>query len=64
MKRRRPMSPRRRHGTLPPTGRELTAKDVLADLFEEHAFDGEFMADLVIQRLADAGFEIRPAQPS
>ncbi len=61
MKRRRPISPRHRHGTPPTTGRELTAKDVLADFFEEQAFDGEFMADLVIQRLTDAGFKIESA---
>lgn len=41
---------------------KLTPKEVLADFFEEQAFDGDFMADLVIQRLIDAGFEIKSAQ--
>jgi hypothetical protein len=45
---------------------ELTPKDVLADLFGSDDFpatvlDTEHAADLVIDRLRDAGFEIVPA---
>ena len=43
--------------------RELDPKDVLTDLFEEELLpDTAAIADLVIQRLRDAGFEIRPAE--
>jgi hypothetical protein len=43
--------------------RELTARDALIDLFGGADFDHEILdpaaaADLVIQRLYDAGFEI------
>jgi hypothetical protein len=45
---------------------ELTPKRVLVDLFGGADFDHEIMdpvaaADLVIERLRDAGFEIVPA---
>ena len=45
---------------------ELTPRDVLIDLFGGADFDHEIMnaaaaADLVIERLRDAGFEIVPA---
>ena len=46
---------------------ELTPKHVLVDLFGSGDFpveilDPEHAADVVIQRLTDAGFEIRPAE--
>jgi hypothetical protein len=42
--------------------RELDPKDVLADLFGEELplDDPERVAEIVIQRLRDAGFEIKP----
>jgi hypothetical protein len=45
---------------------ELTPKDVLVDLFGGADFDHEILdperaADIVIERLRDAGFEIVPA---
>jgi hypothetical protein len=44
--------------------RELTPKDVLADLFGEELHpDPEHFASVVIQRLKDAGFAIVPEQP-
>jgi hypothetical protein len=47
--------------------RELTARDVLVDLFGSGDFpaevlDPEHAAEIVIQRLIDAGFEIIPAR--
>ena len=47
---------RRSHMQTERPTRELTPKEVLADLFEELAFDGDYMADQVIQRLIAAGF--------
>jgi hypothetical protein len=42
---------------------KLDPKDVLADLFEELLVQNpEELAEIVIQRLLDAGFEIRPAE--
>jgi hypothetical protein len=46
---------------------ELTPQHVLADLFGSGDFpaevlDPEAAAEIVIQRLIDAGFEIRPAE--
>jgi hypothetical protein len=46
-------------------GAELTPRHVLVDLFGGGDFDHEILdpeqaADLVIQRLRDAGFEITP----
>jgi hypothetical protein len=46
---------------------ELTPKHVLVDLFGSGDFpveilDPEHAADVVIQRLTDAGFEIKPAE--
>ena len=42
---------------------ELTPKDVLTELFVEELHpDPEWMADTVIKRLRDAGFEIVPAE--
>ena len=46
--------------------RRLNPKDVLSDLFGGADFDHEILdpdaaADLVIQRLLDAGFKIVPA---
>jgi hypothetical protein len=46
-------------------GRELDPKDVLADLlgsadFPAEIFNPELEAALIIQRLLDAGFEIKP----
>jgi hypothetical protein len=46
---------------------ELTPKHVLADLFGSDDFpadiiDTEHAAEIVIQRLTDAGFEIKPAK--
>ena len=47
---------------------ELAARDVLADLFGSGDFPPEILpdtahaADVVIQRLLDAGFEIKPAK--
>jgi hypothetical protein len=43
----------------------LTARDVLVDLFGGPDFDHEILdperaADIVIERLRDAGFEIKP----
>lgn len=64
MKRRRPMFPRHPHGAPPPSGRDLDPRDVLIDLFEGGDLpltDPTAAADAVIQRLIDAGFEIRPA---
>jgi hypothetical protein len=45
---------------------ELTPKHVLVDLFGGADFDHEILdperaADIVIERLRDAGFEIKPA---
>jgi hypothetical protein len=47
-------------------GRELTAFDVLVDLlgggdFDHEILDARAAARLIIQRLADAGFQIVPA---
>jgi hypothetical protein len=43
--------------------RELTPKDVLIDLFGEELHpDPEHLAKTVIQRLRDAGFEIKPIE--
>ena len=47
--------------------RELSPKDVLIDLFGGADFDHEILdpvqaADIVIERLRDAGFEIVPAR--
>jgi hypothetical protein len=48
--------------------RELTARDVLADLFGSRDFPPEILLDpahaveVVVQRLLDAGFEIVPAR--
>ncbi len=69
MKRRRPMFPRHNHGEPPPSGRDLTPQHVLIDLFEGDEFpamvpDPEAAAEIVIQRLADAGFAIKPVQPA
>jgi hypothetical protein len=50
-------------GAVPVAGeRELDPKDVLADLFGEELplDDPERVAEMVIQRLRDAGFEIKP----
>ena len=47
------------------TGRELTPLEVLIALFEEELsleVKPQMEAEVVIQRLTDAGFEIRPAQ--
>ena len=46
---------------------ELTPKHVLADLFGSGDFPAEILdpaqaAEIVIQRLRDAGFEITPAE--
>ena len=46
---------------------ELTPKHVLVDLFGSGDFpveilDPEHAADVVIQRLTDVGFEIKPAE--
>lgn len=46
--------------------RELNPRDVLSDLFSGPDFDHEILdgaaaADLVIERLLEAGFEIIPA---
>jgi hypothetical protein len=44
---------------------DLSPKDVLSDLLGEPPFeiiDPDHAADLVIQRLRDAGFEIVPAR--
>ena len=42
--------------------RELDPKDVLTDLFvEEMHPDAAWLAEMVIKRLRDSGFEIRPA---
>jgi hypothetical protein len=48
-------------------GRELDPKDVLSDLFDSDGFPAvipnpEEAAEIVIQRLIDAGFEIKPAE--
>jgi hypothetical protein len=48
-------------------GRELDPKDVLSDLFDSADFpaeilDPEHAAEIVIQRLLDAGFKIEPAR--
>jgi hypothetical protein len=48
-------------------GAELTPKHVLVDLFGSADFDHEILdpeqaAEIVIQRLLDAGFEIKAAQ--
>ena len=45
----------------------LTPKDVLVDLlggadFEHEILDPEAAAEIIIQRLLDAGFEIKPAR--
>jgi hypothetical protein len=43
---------------------ELTPQHVLTDLFEELLVPNpEDLASIVIERLLDAGFEIRPASP-
>jgi hypothetical protein len=47
--------------------RELNPRDVLVDLlggadFDHEILDPEAAADLIIQRLLDAGFEIVPAR--
>ena len=47
--------------------RELTPRDVLVDLFGSADFDHEILdpeqaAEIVIQRLIDAGFEIKATQ--
>ena len=47
--------------------RSLTPKDVLVDLFGSGDFpvpilDPEAAAEIVVQRLIDAGFEIKPAK--
>jgi len=47
-------------------GRELTPQEVLADLlgsgdFPAEVIDPEAAAEIVIQRLIDAGFEVRAA---
>jgi len=49
------------------TGKELDPRDVLADLFGGAEFDHEILdperaAEIVIQRLRDAGFEIVSAE--
>jgi hypothetical protein len=46
---------------------ELTPQHVLADLFDSDDFpvpipDPEAAAEIVIQQLIDAGFQIRPAE--
>jgi hypothetical protein len=46
---------------------DLTPQHVLADLFDSDDFpvpipDREAAAEIVIQRLIDAGFEIKPAE--
>jgi hypothetical protein len=46
---------------------ELTAKHVLVDLFGSADFPAEILdperaAEIVIQRLIDAGFEIKPVE--
>jgi hypothetical protein len=42
---------------------ELTPKHVLVDLFEELLVQNpNELAEIVIQRLLDAGFEIKPAE--
>jgi hypothetical protein len=48
-------------------GAELTPKHVLAELFGSADFpaeilDPEHAAAIVVQRLLDAGFEIKPAE--
>ena len=44
---------------------ELAPQHVLADLFEELLVQNpEELAAIVIQRLIDAGFEIKPAERS
>lgn len=43
--------------------RDLNPKDILIDLFVQELHpDAEWLADLVIRRLRDAGFEIRPTE--
>jgi hypothetical protein len=46
---------------------ELTLRHVLVDLFDSGEFDHEIRdperaAEIVVQRLIDAGFEIKPAE--
>jgi hypothetical protein len=46
---------------------ELTAQHVLVDLFDSDDWpvpipDPEAAAEIVVQRLIDAGFEVRPAE--
>jgi hypothetical protein len=46
---------------------EITPRDVLVDLLGGADFDHEILnpeaaAELIIQRLIDAGFEIKPAE--
>ena len=46
---------------------ELTPQQVLVDLFDSDDFpvpipDPEAAAEIVVQRLLDAGFEIKPAE--
>ena len=48
---------------------ELTPRHVLTDLFGGADFDHEILdpehaADIVIERLRDAGFEIKPRGPA
>jgi hypothetical protein len=50
-----------------PTMNELTPKDALADLFGSadvpaEILDPEHAAEIVIQQLLEAGFEIKPAE--
>ena len=64
------MLPRHSHGTPPPSGRDLAPLDVLTDLFDSEDATGwmgflpvdfpKETAEIVVQRLIDAGFEIRP----
>jgi len=47
--------------------RELDPRDVLADLFGSGDFPAEILApeaaaEIVVQRLIDAGFQIKPAE--
>ena len=59
------MTPKERSDAV--MGRELDPKDVLSDLFDSADFPAEILdpehgAEIVIQRLRDAGFEIRLAR--
>ena len=58
------MTPKERSDAV--MGRELDPKDVLSDLFDSADFpaeilDPEHAAEIVIQRMVDVGFEIKPA---